>query len=79
MQLVPLHSAAERDICEALALPRVGVIGIRFGAPNIEGLLALLKDVPLVEVPFLEQASAGQWLGTKVELSGAQDHNVLSA
>lgn len=75
VQLVPLHAAAEKELCAALSLPRAGVIGLRSEAPGIEGLLALLDEVPPVQVPFLQQASSGQWLGMKANLSTAQIHN----
>jgi RNase P subunit Pop3 len=65
--LVPLRSAAaEKALCAALGLPRVGVVGLRGDAPGAEPLYACLDDVPAVRVPFLDVSAAGLWLGSRV-------------
>jgi ribonuclease P/MRP protein subunit POP3 len=70
VQLIPLHQpAAEKAVCSALGLPRVGVLGLRADAPGAEPLFSCLTDVPLVRVPFLKEAVAGVWLGTKIAVA----------
>jgi ribonuclease P/MRP protein subunit POP3 len=66
--LVPLHSGAEQALCAALALPRVGLVGIYADAPGCEALWESMQDVEAVAVPFLKEVSSGQWMGTKIEL-----------
>ncbi|THZ09746.1 hypothetical protein D6C95_01054 [Aureobasidium pullulans] len=72
-RLVLLDPACERTIATAMGLPRAGVVGLFDDAPGAAPLLEYIRDnVALVEVPWLEQALSGKWMGINVEtyLSG---------
>ncbi|KAF2674200.1 hypothetical protein BT63DRAFT_473972 [Microthyrium microscopicum] len=75
VQLVPLSEQSEKNIGEALGVPRVGMIGIREDAPGAIALFELLKEVPAVEVPFLKESASGKWLGTKIDTSMSMPEN----
>jgi ribonuclease P/MRP protein subunit POP3 len=66
VRLVPLHSGAEKRLAAALGLARVGMVGIREDDAMVV-LLSCLDEVPNVEVPYLDQVSRGDWLGTKID------------
>ncbi|KAK6000100.1 hypothetical protein QM012_004088 [Aureobasidium pullulans] len=67
-RLVLLDSSCERTIATAMGLPRAGVVGIFDDAPGAGPLLEYVRDnVDPVEVPWLEKALSGQWMGMSVE------------
>lgn len=67
-RLVLLDSSCERTIATAMGLPRAGVTGIFENAPGAAPLLEYVQDnVDPVEVPWLEKALSGQWMGINVE------------
>lgn len=67
-RLVLLDPSSERTIATAMGLPRAGVIGVFDDAPGAGPLLDYVKEnVDPVEVPWLENALSGQWIGLNVE------------
>jgi len=67
-RLVLLDSSYERTIATAMGLPRAGVIGVFDDAPGALSLLEYVREnVDPVEVPWLEKALSGQWMGMNVE------------
>jgi len=67
-RLVLLDSPCERTIATAMGLPRAGVIGVFDDAPGALSLLEYVREnVDPVEVPWLEKALSGQWMGMNVE------------
>jgi ribonuclease P/MRP protein subunit POP3 len=69
IRLVQLKTAAEATICEAIGLPRAGVVGVLAGAPGAGPLLEYVREtVDAVDVPWTREVAAGEWLGTKILL-----------
>lgn len=67
-RLVLLDSSCERIIATAMGLPRAGVIGLFDDAPGALSLLEYVREnVDPIEVPWLEKALSGQWMGMNVE------------
>jgi ribonuclease P/MRP protein subunit POP3 len=67
-RLVLLDPSCERTIATAMGLPRAGVIGVFEDAPGAAPLLEYVREnVNPVEVPWLEKALSGQWMGINVE------------
>lgn len=65
--MVPLPKGAESRLSAALAIPRVGLIGIMEGAPHASPLLDQARNhVRVVEVPWLKEAVAGEYLPLKI-------------
>ena len=61
VHLAPLTAASR--VCESLKQPRAGLVGVFENAPHARPLLDFVKQhVPLVEVPWLEEAKAGAYL-----------------
>jgi ribonuclease P/MRP protein subunit POP3 len=51
-----------------MGLPRAGVIGVLEDAPGASPLIEYVREnVDPVEVPWLEKALSGQWMGMNVE------------
>ncbi|EON64463.1 hypothetical protein W97_03695 [Coniosporium apollinis CBS 100218] len=62
-RLVSLSPAAEVKIAAALGLPRAGVVGILEGASGSESLVDYVRQhVRPVEVPWIEEATKGEYL-----------------
>jgi ribonuclease P/MRP protein subunit POP3 len=67
-RLVLLDPSCERTIATAMGTPRAGVIGVFDDAPGALSLLEYVRDnVDPIEVPWLEKALSGQWMGMNVE------------
>lgn len=67
-RLVLLDPSSERIIAAAMGLPRAGVVGVFEDAPGAGPLLEYVKEnVVPVEIPWLEKALSGQWMGMNVE------------
>ena len=67
-RLVMLPRAAEAKLSSALQIPRVGVVGLKPGAPMASELLEMVRArVPLIEVPWFEQSTAGTYMPLKIE------------
>ena len=67
-RLVPLPNTAEARLTAALALPRVGVVGLTEDCPHAEPLLDYVRQhVPITDVPWLEEASAGTYLPVEIK------------
>lgn len=67
IRLVMLRKGAEERLGAALALPRVGLIGLIEGAPDSKGLIDFIRVcVSQVEVPWVQEAMTGQYLPVKV-------------
>ncbi|KAG9678743.1 hypothetical protein KCU99_g925, partial [Aureobasidium melanogenum] len=67
-RLVLLDASCERTIATAMGLPRAGVVGVFDDAPGAAPLLEYVRDnVDPVEVPWLDKALSGQWMGINVE------------
>jgi ribonuclease P/MRP protein subunit POP3 len=79
--LIPLHATStttsfetpEAQLASALGIPRVGVVAVLDTAINhgAKGLLEHCKEnLEPVDVPWLREARAGKWMGTKIGLEG---------
>ena len=67
-RLVILPRDAEGKLSSALQIPRVGVVGLKRGAPMASELLELVRTrVPSIEVPWFEQAIAGTYLPLNIK------------
>ena len=67
-RLVLLDPSSERTIATAMGLPRAGVIGVFDDAPGAGPLLGYVEEnVDPVEIPWLEKALSGHWMGMNVE------------
>jgi ribonuclease P/MRP protein subunit POP3 len=67
-RLVLLDPSSERILAASMGLPRAGVIGVFDNAPGAGPLLEYVRqNVDPVEIPWLEKALSGQWMGTNVE------------
>jgi len=67
-RLVLLDPSSERTIATAMSLPRAGVIGVFDDTPGAGPLLEYVKEnVDPVEIPWLEKALSGHWMGMNVE------------
>ncbi|KAI1752846.1 hypothetical protein F4782DRAFT_498790 [Xylaria castorea] len=66
-RLVELPRACEGRLYESLGIPRVSCIGIYIDAPNSDGLVDFTQEhVPLVKVPWLQEATCAEYRGTKI-------------
>ena len=67
-RLVVLSKGAEQRLGSALAIPRVGVIGLSRDAPESAALMEFVKQrVPEIEVPWLDEVAAGSFLPVKID------------
>ncbi|KAK8252327.1 hypothetical protein HDK77DRAFT_148153 [Phyllosticta capitalensis] len=58
-RIVPLSPSVETKLAAALGLPRVGVIGIKAGAPGTAPLIEYAQsNLQAVDVPWVREASA---------------------
>ncbi len=58
--LVTLPKGADERLSAAIAIPRVGLIGLLDGAPNADLIINFIRQhVPKVEVPWLDEAARG--------------------
>lgn len=65
--LITLPKGAEARLSVALALPRVGFVGLMNGAPHAAPLVEYVREhIPNVEVPWLKEAVAANYLPMKV-------------
>ncbi|KAL1899451.1 RNase P and RNase MRP subunit [Sporothrix stenoceras] len=70
IRLVGFSKACEDRLSESLGIPRVSSIAIRAGAPQSQGLLAFLEEtVPAVDVRWLDEAQAGQYRETQIQVT----------
>lgn len=66
-RLVELPRACETRLSESLGIPRVSCIGICADAPNSRALVDFIREhVPVIEVPWLGEASEGKYRSTKI-------------
>jgi len=66
-RLVQLPQDSENRLSSSLGLPRASFIGILEGAPHSKPLLELVQDiVPIIEVPWLEEARKAQYKPVKI-------------
>lgn len=70
IRLIQLRSNAEAKICEALGLPRAGIVGVFEDAPGARPLVERVREIEAVDVPWTREVSAGQWLGTNISVEG---------
>jgi ribonuclease P/MRP protein subunit POP3 len=57
-------------MASAVGLPRVGALGILEGAEGAEALVGYVREsVGEVDVRWIEEASRGEWKGSKVVVS----------
>ena len=67
-RLVVLSKGAEQRLGSALAIPRVGVIGLSRDAPESAALMEFVRQrVPEVEAPWLDEIAAGSYLPVKID------------
>ena len=67
-RLVVLSKGAEQRLGRALAIPRVGLIGLSRDAPESAALMEFVRQkVPEIEVPWLEEVVAGSCLPVKID------------
>ncbi|KAI1326374.1 hypothetical protein F5Y16DRAFT_375091 [Xylariaceae sp. FL0255] len=67
-RLVGFSKACEDRLSEALGIPRVSCIGLHDDALNAKPLVDFARaHVPIVEVPWLEEASRGEYRDTKID------------
>jgi ribonuclease P/MRP protein subunit POP3 len=65
---VPLSETSDAKLSAALGIPRVGVIGIYEYAPGATALLQYThENVPPVNVPWIQEAEEGKWLGSQIQ------------
>lgn len=70
IRLVGFSKACEDRLSESLGIPRVSSIAVRAGAPQSQGLLAFLEEtVPAVDVRWLDEAQAGQYRETQIQVT----------
>ncbi|KAI0187691.1 hypothetical protein EV127DRAFT_435746, partial [Xylaria flabelliformis] len=66
-RLVELPRACEGRLYESLGIPRVSCIAVCADAPNSNGLVDFTREhVPMVKVPWLQEASCAEYRGTKI-------------
>ena len=67
-RLVVLSKGAEQRLGSALAIPRVGVIGLSRDAPESAALMEFVRQrVPEIEAPWLDEIAAGSYLPVKID------------
>ena len=67
-RLVVLSKGAEQRLGSALAIPRVGVIGLSRDAPESAALMEFVRQrVPEIEIPWLDEIAAGSYLPVKID------------
>ncbi|KAK4661483.1 RNase P and RNase MRP subunit [Podospora pseudopauciseta] len=68
VRLVGISKACEDKLSAALGIPRVSSIALREDAPQAKGLVDFVREhVKPVEVAWLKEARAGQYLDTKID------------
>ena len=68
IHLVGLPEAAENRLSDALGIPRVSSVAIREACPSSDALLGFLRNrVPIVEIPWLQEAGRGVYKATKIK------------
>ena len=71
-RLVTLPKAAQQRLSTALAIPRVGLIGLIHGAPRTETLVDIIRHkVPEVEVPWLDEEAKGGYLPVNIKATAS--------
>lgn len=67
-RLVLLPKAAEARLSTTLTIPRVGIIGLTSVAAIAQELIDMVRvRVPLIQIPWLEKATAGEYLPVNIE------------
>ncbi|KAI9815551.1 MAG: hypothetical protein M1827_002685 [Pycnora praestabilis] len=67
IRLVTLPKNAEARLAATLSLPRVGLLGLMKDASHAEPLIEYVQqNVGAVEVPWLEEVTAGEYLPVKI-------------
>lgn len=67
IRLVALPKGAEARLSTALGIPRVGLVGLTDGSPYASQLIEFSRiHVPEVEIPWLQESTAGSYLPTIV-------------
>ncbi len=70
IRLVVLSKGAEIKLSAALGIPRVGMVGLKEGAPAASPLIDFVrKRVSKVEIPWLTQAEAGTHIPVKINVT----------
>lgn len=70
IRLVGFSRAVEDRLRASLGVPRVSGLALRAGAPQAQGLLALLAEkVPPVDVRWLAEAQAGTYRATQIHMA----------
>ncbi len=70
IRLVGFSRACEERLSASIGIPRVSSIALRDGAPHSQGLLAFVRDkVAPVDVPWLDEARAGQFRETQIRVT----------
>ena len=66
-RLISLPEGAEVRLKSVLGIPRVGMIGLKNGAPNASSLVEFIRaNVPEMEIPWLQEAIKGEYLPVKI-------------
>ena len=67
IRIITLPQGAEDRLKTTLGIPRVGMVGLIDGAPSASSLIELIRErVPEMEVPWLQEAVKGAYLGVKI-------------
>ena len=67
-RIILLPEEAEVRLKMVLGIPRVGMVGLMDGAPEASSLIELIRqEVPVVEVPWLQESLKGVYLAVKVK------------
>ncbi|CAK7235612.1 RNase P and RNase MRP subunit [Sporothrix curviconia] len=70
VRLVGFSRACEDRLSASLEIPRVSAIALRSGAPQSQGLLKFLEEaVPTVDVQWLDEAQAGKFRDTRIQIA----------
>ena len=68
IRLIKLPQKSEERLGAALAIPRIGLIGVLENAPNAETLIEMVRQrVPEIEIPWLAKAASGFYFSTNID------------
>jgi hypothetical protein len=67
IRLIDISAQGEAVVAEALALPLVGVLGLRNKSPDVKAAVQYVRDtVPSVEAPWLDSSAIARYLPLKL-------------
>lgn len=70
IRLVHFKVKTEDKLVQALALPRVGVVGVFEDGANASVIEYVRDRLPAIRAPLLDDANSGQYLAVKIGSSG---------